>query len=145
VPDEETAMGMDFKNWNIEVMKEFRANGGKVEQFGDAPLVILHTVGAKSGQKRQNPLMYLPKGDDVVLFASKAGEPENPDWYYNLVANPDVELEFGDRTVGATAREVKGEERDRLYAEQVAAYPQFGEYEQKTTRKIPVVVVTPTA
>ncbi len=138
-------MGMDFKNWNIEVMKEFRANGGKVEQFGDAPLVILHTVGAKSGQKRQNPLMYLPKGDDVVLFASKAGEPENPDWYHNLVANPDVELEFGDRTVGATAREVKGEERDRLYAEQAAAYPQFGEYEQKTTRKIPVVVVTPTA
>lgn len=78
------------------------------------PLLILHTVGAKSGRKRQNPL-YMSQGDGVVvLFASRAGEPENPDWYHNLSANPDVELEFGDRTVGATARRWGGEERDRL-------------------------------
>ena len=136
-------MGMDFKNWNRQVMEEFRANGGKVEQFGDAPLVILHTVGARTGAERQNPLMYLAQGDDVVLFASKAGEPENPDWYHNLRANPEVTLEFGDRTVPARAREVTGEERDRLYAEQARRFPQFGEYEQKTTRTIPVVVLTP--
>jgi deazaflavin-dependent oxidoreductase (nitroreductase family) len=134
---------MDFTSWNAQVMEEFRARGGKVEQFGDAPLVILHTTGAKSGAARENPLMYLPKGDDAVLFASRAGEPLNPDWYHNLKANPDVELEFGDRRVAATATEVTGEERDRLYAEQASRYPQFAEYEKKTTRRIPVVVVSP--
>jgi deazaflavin-dependent oxidoreductase (nitroreductase family) len=138
-------MGMDFKSWNVQVMEEFRANGGKVEQFGDAPLVILHTTGAKSGAARENPLMYLPKGDDAVIFASRGGEPLHPDWYHNLKANPEVELEFGDRRVPARATEVTGEERDRLYAEQATLYPQFAEYEQKTTRRIPVVVVSPTA
>lgn len=136
---------MDFNAWNAEVMKEFRANGGTVEQFGDAPLVIVHTTGAKSGTTRQNPLMYLAEGDDVVVFASKAGAPDNPDWYYNLKANPDVRLEFGDRTVPGRATEVTGEERDRLYAEQVRRSPQFGDYEKSTTRTIPVVRLTPTA
>ncbi|MGD9571601.1 MAG: nitroreductase family deazaflavin-dependent oxidoreductase [Thermoleophilia bacterium] len=136
-------MGMDFKGWNQQVMEEFRANGGKVEQFGDAPLVILHTTGAKSGEQRQNPLMYLPKGDDTVLFASRGGEDLHPDWYHNLKANPDVKLEFGDKTVPATATEVTGAERDSLYAEQAELYPQFADYEKKTDRLIPVVVITP--
>lgn len=136
-------MGMDFKSWNQQVMEEFRANDGKVEQFGDAPLVILHTTGARSGAQRENPLMYLPQDGDTVLFASRAGEPTHPDWYHNLKANPRVELEFGDRRVTGTAAEVTGEERDRLYAEQASRFPQFAEYEQKTTRRIPVVVVTP--
>ena len=120
---------------------EFRENHGKVEQFGDAPLVILHATGAKSGKKRENPLMYLDADGDTVLFASRAGEDLHPDWYHNVRANPAVELEFGDRTVPGTVVEVSGDERDRLYAEQVRLYPQFGEYEKKTDRLIPVVRV----
>ena len=136
---------MDFKAWNAKVMEEFRANDGRVAEFGDAPLVILHSTGAKSGAPRTNPLMYLPEDERIVLFASRAGEPTNPDWYYNLKANPEITLEFGSKTTPGVASEVTGDERDRLYAEQVRRFPQFGEYETKTTRTIPVMVVTPRA
>jgi len=136
-------VGIDFKPWNEKVMEEFRANDGRVEEFGDAPLVILHTTGAKSGAPRTNPLMYLPEDDKVVIFASRAGEPKNPDWYYNVKANPEVTLEFGSGTKPGVATEVTGAERDRLYAEQARRFPQFADYERKTTRTIPVVVVTP--
>lgn len=136
---------MDFKAWNAKVMEEFRANDGRVAEFGDAPLVILHSTGAKSGAPRTNPLMYLPEEERIVLFASRAGEPTNPDWYYNLKANPEITLEFGSKTTPGVASEVTGDERDRLYAEQVRRFPQFGEYETKTTRTIPVMVVTPRA
>lgn len=132
-------MGLDFTSWNKAVIEEFRANGGHVEEFATRPLVILHSTGAKSGKERLNPLMYLPEDGGVVVFASRAGEPENPSWYYNVLANPEVEVELGDRTVRGRAEEVTGEERDRLYAEMTTRYPQFGEYQAATTRTIPVV------
>lgn len=138
-------MSMDFKAWNAQIIEEFRANAGKVGgPFEGAPLLLLHNVGAKSGEARVNPLMYLPKGEDAVLFASMAGAPRNPDWYYNVRANPDVAVEIGTETIPMRAQVIdEGPERDALYAEQAELYPQFAEYEQKTDRTIPVVVLSP--
>ncbi|MEQ8833546.1 MAG: nitroreductase family deazaflavin-dependent oxidoreductase [Miltoncostaeaceae bacterium] len=136
-------MSMDFKAWNAQIIEEFRANAGKVGgQFEGAPLLLLHTVGAKSGEPRINPLMYLPKGDGAVLFASMAGAPRNPDWYYNVRANPDVAVEIGTETIPmrATVHD-EGPERDELYAAQAKLYPQFAEYEASTDRVIPVLVL----
>ncbi|HET6690850.1 MAG TPA: nitroreductase/quinone reductase family protein [Miltoncostaeaceae bacterium] len=132
-------MGLDFTAWNAAVIDEFRANGGRVEEFADRPLVILHTTGAKSGEERLNPLMHLVEDGGIVVFASRAGEDKHPDWYHNVRADPQVEVELGDRTVRARAVEVTGEERDRLYAEMKAKYPQFADYEAATSRVIPVV------
>jgi deazaflavin-dependent oxidoreductase (nitroreductase family) len=133
---------MDWNGWNRDVIEEFRANEGRVGgRFEGAPMVLLHTTGARTGQERVNPLMYLPDGGRVVVFASKGGAPENPDWYYNLVANPDVTIELGSETRPATARVAGPDERDTLYAEQARRYPQFAEYQKLTTRKIPVVVL----
>jgi deazaflavin-dependent oxidoreductase (nitroreductase family) len=132
----------DFNDWNASIVAEFRANGGKVSgPFEGAPMVILHTTGAKSGKERINPLMYLPDGDKVVIFASKAGAPSNPDWYHNIVANPSVTLEVGTETFAGTASVAPKAQRDELYARQAALYPQFAEYEAKTDRVIPVVVI----
>jgi deazaflavin-dependent oxidoreductase (nitroreductase family) len=131
-------------DWNSKIIAEFRANGGKVGgQFEGAPLLLLHTVGAKSGQERVTPMMYQAAGDDFAVFASKAGAPTNPDWYYNLIANPQVRAEIGTETVAATARVAEGDERDQIWAAQKAAYPGFGDYERQTTRQIPVVILEP--
>lgn len=133
-------MSMDFNEWNKGIMAEFRANGGKVGgQFEGAPMVIIHTTGAKTGAKRQNPLMYLEDGGDVVIFASKAGMATNPDWYHNLVKNPEVGVELGNETYTAKAVVETGAERDRLYAEMAGRFENFAEYEKATTRTIPVV------
>ena len=127
---------------NLGVIEEFRSNGGKVGgNFTGAPLLLLSTRGAKTGQGRTNPLMYLSEGDRWVVFASKGGAPTHPDWYHNLAANPVVTLEIGTEVFEADAEVVTGQERDRLYAQQADLYPQFGEYQQRTTRKIPVVVL----
>jgi deazaflavin-dependent oxidoreductase (nitroreductase family) len=126
-------------DYNRGVIEEFRANHGKVAAFGNVPVVLLTTTGAKSGQKRVNPLAALVEGDRLYVFASKAGAPTNPDWYHNLVANPAVEVEFGDEHYGAVATPVTGPERDRLFAAQVAQNPAFGDYEKATDRVIPVV------
>jgi deazaflavin-dependent oxidoreductase (nitroreductase family) len=133
---------MEFNEWNKAIIKEFRENAGVVGgDFEGKPLLILHTTGAKSGQARQNPLMYLPEGDATYIFASKAGMPSNPDWYYNIIANPQVKVEVGTETYDATARVVEGEERDRIWTEQKQQYPQFAGYEQNTTRTIPVIAL----
>jgi deazaflavin-dependent oxidoreductase (nitroreductase family) len=133
----------DMNDWNASVIEEFRANAGQVGgQLAGMPVLLLHTIGVKSGKPRINPVAYLPDGDRVVIFASYAGSPTNPDWYRNLVANPDVTVELGDEMFPATASVVTGSKRDELYAEQAAKLPQFAEYEQKTTRKIPVVALT---
>ena len=100
-------MGMDFKSWNAAVIEEFRKRGGVVEEFKDRPLVILHTTGAKTGKERLNPLMHLRKDGKIIVFASRGGEDLHPDWYHNLKANPQVKVEFGDRTVPARAEEVR--------------------------------------
>lgn len=135
---------MDWNGWNAKIIEEFRANGGKVGgDFEGAPLLLLHTKGAKTGRPHVTPLMYLPEGGRTVVFASKGGAPTNPDWYHNLVADPDVTIEIGADTIRARAEVVTGVERDELYARQVERRPQFGEYERKTSRTIPVVALAP--
>ena len=130
-------------DWNRTVIEEFRNNDGKVGGgFEGAPLLLLHTVGAKSGQPRVNPVMYLPDGNRWIVFASKAGAPTSPDWYHNLLASPEVSIEVGTDTLDVAATIAQGGERDMLYSRQAALYPQFAEYEQKTTREIPVVILT---
>jgi deazaflavin-dependent oxidoreductase (nitroreductase family) len=132
-------------DFNSAIIAEFRAHGGKVGgPFEGAPLLLLTSTGAKSGERRTTPVMYLPEGERMVIFASKAGAPTNPAWYHNLTANPSATVEVGTRTVDVHARQASGEERDRLYERQAKLYPQFADYEQKTTRKIPVVVLEPT-
>lgn len=137
---------MDFEEMNRNVIAEFRANEGKVGGYFDGhTLVILHTTGAKTGAERLNPLVYLPGEDGrVYVIASKGGAPDNPDWYYNLTANPQVRLEFGTKTTAGVAREVTDRaERDRLYAAQVARMAGFADYEKATTRLIPVIAIDP--
>jgi deazaflavin-dependent oxidoreductase (nitroreductase family) len=132
----------EMNDWNRQIIEEFRANQGKVGgMFAGATLLILHSKGAKSGKEHVNPVMYRQDGDRYVVFASKGGAPTNPDWYHNLVANPDAKVEVGTDTVDVGAVVTKDEERDELWSKQVADYPQFGEYEKKTTRKIPVVAL----
>ena len=129
-------------NWNSQIIKEFRASGGKVGVMGeDSPLLLLTTTGAKSGQRHTTPTMYLRDGNRLLVFASKSGAPTNPDWYRNLLAHPAVTVEVGTETYQAIASPITGEERDRLYAKQANLYPQFADYQMKTTRKIPVIAL----
>ncbi len=131
-------------DWNKGIIEEFRANGGKVGgQFEGAPLLLLHSTGAKSGQAWVNPIMYLADGDNFVVFASKAGAPTSPDWYHNLIANPRASVEVGEATVNVVAKVAEGDTRERLWSTQKELYPGFAEYEAKTTRLIPVVVLEP--
>jgi deazaflavin-dependent oxidoreductase (nitroreductase family) len=133
----------DFNAFNAGIISEFRANAGKVGgTFKNAPMVLITTTGARSGKQRINPLVYLPDGERIVIFASKGGAPNNPDWYHNLRAHPEVQVEVGSDSYRAEATEVEGEERDRLYAEQARRMPTFADYAAKTTRKIPVIVLT---
>jgi deazaflavin-dependent oxidoreductase (nitroreductase family) len=130
----------EYDDWNAKVIEEFRANGGKVGgNFEGAPLLLLHSTGAKSGQERIHPMMYRTDGGRIYVFASKAGAPTNPDWYHNLVANPSASVEVGTERFDVTAKVVDRHERDRIYADQATEYPGFAEYEAKTDRVIPVV------
>lgn len=132
-----------MNDFNAAVIAEFRENHGKVGgNFEGAPLLLLHSVGAKSGQTRVSPMMYLPDGDRFLVFASKAGAPDNPDWYHNLKANPDATIEVGDDTIDVRAEELGRAERDEKYAEQAALFPGFADYEKKTDRVIPVLALT---
>lgn len=133
----------DRSDWNRQLIEEFRANAGKVGGMWEGrPLLLLTTTGAKSGKRYTHPTMYLADGNRLLVFASKGGAPTHPDWYHNLVANPNVTVEVGPETYEATAVVLTGEERDRWYAKQSELYPQFGEYQKKTTRTIPVVALT---
>lgn len=126
--------------YNDDIIAEFRANDGRVGgNFAGAPMLLLHTVGAKSGQPRVNPMMYLDIDGHRYVFASKAGADTNPDWYHNLVANPDVTVEVGTSTYSARASVVNGAHRQRVFDEQARRYPGFRGYQQKTSRVIPVV------
>ncbi|HEY5077226.1 MAG TPA: nitroreductase family deazaflavin-dependent oxidoreductase [Acidimicrobiia bacterium] len=132
----------DFKAFNAAVIDEFRNNGGQVTgMFAGAPLVLITTTGAKSGQRRTTPIVYTTDGDRLVIIASKGGAPTSPDWYHNLVAHPDVTVELPTETFEARARVAEEPERDRLYRAQAALMPNFDAYEKATTRKIPVVVL----
>lgn len=128
----------ELNDWNAQVIAEFRANGGKVSQFGDAPVVILHTIGAKSGQLRETPLVALVEDDGMYVFASKAGAPTNPDWYHNLKATPEITVEFGADTFEARVTELPEQEGQEKLRAQAALMPQFGEYvESAAPRVIP--------
>ena len=130
----------NVNDWNRQIIEEFHANGGKVGgPFANSTILLLTTTGAKSGQRRVNPLGYLAEGDRMYIFASKAGAPTNPDWYHNLLAHPDVTVEVGTEKFEATATVVQGSERDRIYAKQAARASNFAEYQAKTDRVIPVV------
>ncbi|MCH6169281.1 nitroreductase family deazaflavin-dependent oxidoreductase [Pseudonocardia alaniniphila] len=134
-------------NWaeiNPPVIATFRANHGQVGgPFVASPILLLHTVGARTGQPRINPLTYLPDGDRFVVFASDQGASRHPDWFHNIVAGPAVQVEVGDQILAAIATVAEEPERSELYARQVAALPRFGEYQERTSRTIPVVILTP--
>jgi deazaflavin-dependent oxidoreductase (nitroreductase family) len=131
-----------INDFNQNLINEFRATNGRVTgQFAGRPLLLLTTTGAKSGQPRTMPLVYSRDGDNLVIIASKGGADTNPDWYYNLVANPEATIELPGETYRARARRAEGEERRRLYDAQAAQMPTFADYEKKTTREIPVFVL----
>jgi len=124
----------------MRVISDFRAHEGRVGgNFEGAPILLLHTIGARSGAERVNPMMYLEEGGRIYVFASKSGADTNPDWYLNLVAHAAVTVERGTETYQATAQPIEGEEHGRIFAIQAARYPGFAEYQAKTSRVIPVV------
>jgi deazaflavin-dependent oxidoreductase (nitroreductase family) len=132
-------------NWNDATIQEFHSKAGKgVGPFGDQ-LMLLTTTGAQSGRERTSPVMYHRDGERYVVVASKGGAPDNPAWYNNLKANPvarvEVGTETGTETFEVRAREAEGEERERMFADRVAIAPGFGDYQQKTSRQIPVVIL----
>jgi len=132
----------DVNEFNRAIIEEFRSHGGKVGgPFEGLPVLLLSTIGARSGERRTTPVAYLEDGDRLVIFASKAGAPENPAWYHNIVANPEVMVEVGSETRAVRASVLSGEERDRLFERQAERQPQFAEYAQRTTRVIPVVAL----
>lgn len=138
-----------MSSFNDQVIADFKANGGKPGgHFKDAPVLLLHSIGARSGQERTQPLMFLREGEGPwFVFASFAGGPNNPAWFHNVVANPDLDISVGDGTtierVPVHARVLEGAERDTIYARQASLFPQFAEYEQKTSREaIPVIELT---
>ncbi|GLV53499.1 hypothetical protein KDH_03520 [Dictyobacter sp. S3.2.2.5] len=124
---------------NEGVIKEFRANGGKVG--GWASLILLTTKGAKTGQERIIPLMYVPDGDRILAVASKGGNPKHPEWYLNILAHPEVTVEVGNEKFTTTAKILTGEERARAYKRAAEVFPPYAEYQQKTSREIPVIAL----
>jgi deazaflavin-dependent oxidoreductase (nitroreductase family) len=133
---------MATDEFNRQVIEEFRANGGKVGgRHEGRPLLLLHTTGAKTGQSRINPVMYQAVGDDLAVFATHGGAPASPDWYHNLVAHPRTTVEVGSETFEVNARVAERDERDPIWTRQKEQYPIFAEYEQRTTRQIPVVIL----
>jgi deazaflavin-dependent oxidoreductase (nitroreductase family) len=132
------------EDFNSRTIAEFHANGGRVGgNFAGAPILLLHSVGARSGQARLHPMMYLSDHGRYIVFASKAGAPTNPDWYHNLKAHPEATIEVGSGTIEVTAAELTGSERDELFDRQAALFPGFADYQAKTTRLIPVVALIP--
>ncbi|HWC39845.1 MAG TPA: nitroreductase family deazaflavin-dependent oxidoreductase [Acidimicrobiales bacterium] len=136
----------EVSDWNRKIIEEFRANGGNVGgNFAGAPLLLLHTTGARTGKERINPVMYRDLGDGrVAVFASRGGAPRHPDWYHNLVANPDVTAEIGTETRSYRARTATSDEREPIWSDHKQDYPGFAEYESKTDRQIPVVILEST-
>lgn len=137
-------MSTEPEDFNTGVIREFRSNQGRVGgPFQGAPLLLLHTRGARTGQERVHPVMYLDLDGRRFVFASKGGADTDPDWYLNLRAHPEVEIELGTTSYQARAQPLAGPERDRVYAEQVRHVPTFGDYQQQTSRAIPVVELLP--
>ncbi|HEU5439392.1 MAG TPA: nitroreductase family deazaflavin-dependent oxidoreductase [Ktedonobacterales bacterium] len=130
----------DANEWNRGVIEEFRATKGKLGgRWEGRPLLLVTTTGARSGQRRTHPVMYLREGDRLFIFASKGGAPTHPAWYHNLLAHPDVTVEIGGQTYQATAKPLTGAEHDQIYARWAERYPMFREYQENTSRTIPVI------
>jgi deazaflavin-dependent oxidoreductase (nitroreductase family) len=143
MPDKYDQRGATMSDWNQSIIEEFRANHGQVGgYFAGANMLLLHTQGARTGQERINPVVYVPDEERLVIIASKGGADRHPDWYYNLLAHPLVTVEVGDEQFPARATAVTDEpERSRLYALMVAHRRGFAEYETKTRRKIPAILL----
>ena len=132
----------DHAAFNEKVVEDFRANGGKISGvMAGKNVMLMTTIGAKSGQPRMNPVGYLRDGDRLILIASNGGQDKHPSWYHNLKANPTVTIDLGDGTFEAVATEITGQERDDLYARAIEVEPAFAAYETTTDRKIPVFQV----
>lgn len=134
-----------MSEWNSGIINEFKANDGEVGGiFEGKPLLLLHHIGAKTRTERVSPLMYQRVDGAYAVFASKGGADTNPDWFHNLVANPDVSIEVRSDKIDVRARVTQGEERERIWERQKREFPQFADYEQKTSRDhIPVIVLDP--
>jgi deazaflavin-dependent oxidoreductase (nitroreductase family) len=131
-----------MSDWNTKIIEEFRAKAGRVGgSFEGAPLLLLHSTGAKTGQERVNPVMYREVNGAWAVFASKAGAPTNPDWYHNLRAHPEAAIEVGVETIPVRARVADSQERERIWSAHKAEWPGFADYEKKTSRQIPVVIL----
>jgi deazaflavin-dependent oxidoreductase (nitroreductase family) len=132
----------EVNDFNGKIIEEFRANGGKLGgSFDGVPMLLLHHKGAKSGVERVNPVMYRPVGESIAVFASKGGAPTNPDWYYNLRAHPETTVEVGTETIPVVARVLDDAEREPIWDAHKRANPAFADYERRTTRQIPVVIL----
>ncbi|GCE46062.1 deazaflavin-dependent oxidoreductase (nitroreductase family) [Thermosporothrix hazakensis] len=131
-----------MQDWNRQIIEQFRANGGKIEgQTEGQGMLLLTTTGAKTGKQHTTPLACIADDDRFIVIASYAGAPHNPAWYHNLLAHPEVQVETGTETVKMTATVATGAERERLWAKMLQVYPGFAEYQRKTTRQIPVVIL----
>ena len=130
-------------DWNRKIIEEFRVNQGRVASFARQPLLLLTHTGAKTGKRRTNPLAYFRDGERYIVVASKGGAPTNPDWYYNLLANPRATIEVGNDRIEVTAELADPAERERLWAMVIEMNQAFREYEKKTPRTIPLVILTP--
>lgn len=134
----------DINSWNAKIIEDFRANSGKAGgQFAGVPLLLLHSTGARSGVERINPLAYQAMGASIAIFASKAGADTHPDWYHNVIAHPAVTAEVGTATRSFRARIANGAERETIWIKQKKDYPGFADYEAKTAREIPVIILDP--
>jgi deazaflavin-dependent oxidoreductase (nitroreductase family) len=130
------------QEFNKKIVEEFRANGGKVGgMFANAPMILITMKGAKTGEVRTIPLVYSKDGARLVVIASMAGAPNNPDWYHNLKAHPNVTVEVGSEKFPIKASLATGDERERLFNQQAAMLPVFNDYRKKTTRQIPVFLL----
>ena len=131
----------DARDWNAEVIAEFRANQGQVKApYADPPpMLLVHTTGARTGRDHIVPMRAMPDGDALYIFASAHGSPRHPDWYYNLVAHPDIIIEKGTETIPVRATEIVGAEREAIFARHAARFPIFADYQRRLTRTIPVL------
>lgn len=130
--------------YNAKIIGEFRANNGRLSGMWEGtPLLLLHHTGAKSGESRVNPVAYMPDDARYLIWAANGGAPKQPNWYHNLKAQPDTTIEVGSETISVAAEEAMGDERERLFARATERFPQLAETAQKTTRVIPLIVLTP--
>ena len=131
-------------DWNTQIIEEFRANGGKVGgQFEGGTLLLIHHQGARTGVERVNPVAYLPDGQRMVIVASAGGAPKNPDWYHNLKAHPRTTAEVDTRTIPVEVTEIIGDDYADTWKRLVQVMPGFGDYQANTSRRIPLLAVTP--